>query len=111
MPIARRLAPRISELIAFEAAARHGSFTRAALELNLTQGAVSRSVDLARATLIHQSTRPSAWADWHEQAGLSNRAAFRGPSCDHVHISNWASVGPNNSLVRPSSATLFCDGV
>ena len=36
--------PRISELTAFAAAAQHSSFTRAAVELSLTQGAVSRAV-------------------------------------------------------------------
>lgn len=36
--------PSLSALAAFEAAARHGSFTRAAEELNLTQGAISRQV-------------------------------------------------------------------
>jgi LysR family glycine cleavage system transcriptional activator len=40
----RRLVPSLSALQAFEAAARHGSFTRAAEELDLTQGAVSRQV-------------------------------------------------------------------
>lgn len=38
------LLPSIGDLTAFEAAARHGSFTRAALELNLTQSAISRAV-------------------------------------------------------------------
>lgn len=40
----RALVPSISLLEAFEAAARHGSFTRAADELALTQSAVSRQV-------------------------------------------------------------------
>lgn len=40
----RRLTPSMSSLIAFEAAARHLSFTRAAAELSLTQSAVSRQV-------------------------------------------------------------------
>ena len=40
----RRFVPPISSLIAFECAARVGSFTRAAEELNLTQGAVSRQI-------------------------------------------------------------------
>jgi DNA-binding transcriptional LysR family regulator len=40
----RRLLPSTSMLLAFEAAARTGSFTEAAAELNLTQGAVSRQV-------------------------------------------------------------------
>lgn len=40
----RRLLPSTSMLLAFEAAARAGSFTEAATELNLTQGAISRQV-------------------------------------------------------------------
>lgn len=38
--------PSIIELTSFVSAARHGSFTRAADELNLTQGAVSRQIRL-----------------------------------------------------------------
>jgi len=41
--MARRL-PSLNALKAFEAAARHGSFTRAADELSVTQGAVSHQV-------------------------------------------------------------------
>ncbi|HYZ30972.1 MAG TPA: LysR substrate-binding domain-containing protein [Crenalkalicoccus sp.] len=40
---ARRLPP-LNAIRAFEAAGRHGSFTRAAAELNVTHGAVSRQV-------------------------------------------------------------------
>ena len=40
----RRLTPSMSLLVAFEASARHLSFTRAAAELSLTQSAVSRQV-------------------------------------------------------------------
>ena len=36
--------PSTSSLIAFEAVARHLSFTRAAIELNLTQAAISHQV-------------------------------------------------------------------
>lgn len=43
-PLSRRLIPPLGCLVAFEAAARLGSFTRAAAELSLTQGAVSRQV-------------------------------------------------------------------
>ena len=39
-----RFVPRMSELVAFAAAARHSSFTRASEELSLTQGAVSRAI-------------------------------------------------------------------
>lgn len=40
----RKLIPSTSMLMAFEASARNGSFTMAAQELNLTQGAISRQV-------------------------------------------------------------------
>lgn len=43
--------PSLSALAAFEAAARHGSFTRVAEELNLTQGAVSRQIALLEQNL------------------------------------------------------------
>ncbi|WP_075996460.1 LysR substrate-binding domain-containing protein [Salaquimonas pukyongi] len=42
--MSRRTIPTSASLIAFEAAARCGSFTRAARELNLTQGAISRQI-------------------------------------------------------------------
>jgi len=42
--LGRRLIPPLGLLVAFEAAARLGSFTKAAAELNLTQGAISRQV-------------------------------------------------------------------
>jgi DNA-binding transcriptional LysR family regulator len=47
----RRLTPSMSLLVAFEAAARHLSFTRAAAELALTQSAVSRQVQALEALL------------------------------------------------------------
>lgn len=47
----RKLTPSMSLLVAFEAAARHGSFTRAAHELALTQSAVSRQVQALESLL------------------------------------------------------------
>lgn len=44
MKLSRSQLPDLAALQAFEAAARHGSFTRAAVELNLTQSAVSRQI-------------------------------------------------------------------
>ena len=41
-----------------------------------------RPADLSGATLIHQATRPSAWAEWLEHAGLTAADAFRGPTYD-----------------------------
>jgi LysR family glycine cleavage system transcriptional activator len=49
-PVARRLPP-LNALKAFEAAARHESFTRAAEELCVTQGAVSHQVKALEAEL------------------------------------------------------------
>jgi LysR family transcriptional regulator, glycine cleavage system transcriptional activator len=47
----RKLTPSMSLLLAFEASARHESFTRAAQELSLTQSAVSRQVQALEAML------------------------------------------------------------
>jgi LysR family glycine cleavage system transcriptional activator len=48
--VSRRL-PSLNALRAFEAAARHESFTKAALELNVTQGAISHQVKALEADL------------------------------------------------------------
>ncbi len=42
--MARPLLPSVAALTAFESAGRHLSFSRAAAELHLTQGAVSRQI-------------------------------------------------------------------
>ena len=47
----RRRLPSTQALLCFEAAARHQSYTRAAQELSLTQGAVSRQVSALEAQL------------------------------------------------------------
>lgn len=44
LPVPRPFLPSMSALTAFESAARHLSFSRAAQELHLTQGAVSRQI-------------------------------------------------------------------
>lgn len=51
MNLSRRHLPSLMELVAFERAASHGSFTRAAEELSLTQGAVSRQIRSLEETL------------------------------------------------------------
>jgi hypothetical protein len=44
MPTPRRILPPLNAVRAFEAAARHGSFKDAAIELGVTHGAISRRV-------------------------------------------------------------------
>ncbi|TNC14501.1 LysR family transcriptional regulator [Methylobacterium terricola] len=51
MAIPRTMMPSIQELTAFEAAGRHGSFTRAADELSLTQSAISKQIRQLEDTL------------------------------------------------------------
>jgi LysR family glycine cleavage system transcriptional activator len=57
----RRICPSMSGLLAFEAAARHLNFSRAADELCVTQGAVSRQIKLLEqflgAALFHRVRR------------------------------------------------------
>jgi LysR family glycine cleavage system transcriptional activator len=47
----RRALPPLAELVAFESAARHQSFTRAGEELSLTQSAISRQITLLEESL------------------------------------------------------------
>ena len=53
--------PPLNSLVAFEASARHLSFTVAARELNVTQGAISRQIrvleDYLGKTLFERTTR------------------------------------------------------
>ncbi len=54
--------PSFSSLLAFDAAARHGTFTRAARELNVSQPAISRRVAMLEAdigvALFDRTTKP-----------------------------------------------------
>lgn len=54
----------LNALRTFEVAARQGSFTRAAIELRVTQAAVSHQIarleDVLRVTLFHRT--PAGWS-------------------------------------------------
>lgn len=59
-----------------------------------------RPADLRNATLIHQETRPNAWAQWHEQAGLPTQMAFRGPTYDQfAMVAAAAAAGMGVALL------------
>jgi LysR family glycine cleavage system transcriptional activator len=56
--------------------------------------------DLRRATLLHQATRPSAWAQWHEAVGLSAQSVFRGPTYDQfAMVAGAAAAGIGVALL------------
>ena len=59
----RRKIPSTAALISFEAAARHESFTKAAEELSLTQGAICRQIasleEFLSVELFRRSRRPA----------------------------------------------------
>lgn len=40
---------------------------------------IKKTADLARVTLLHQTTRTQAWADWFEKAGIKEGHSLRGP--------------------------------
>jgi LysR family glycine cleavage system transcriptional activator len=56
--------------------------------------------DLHKTTLLHQATRPTAWAQWHDQAGLGTANAFRGPTYDQfAMVAAAAAVGMGVALL------------
>lgn len=40
---------------------------------------IRKMADLARVTLLHQTTRTEAWGDWFEKSGVKNAHPMRGP--------------------------------
>ena len=67
----RRKIPSTTALISFEAAARHESFTKAAQELSLTQGAVCRQIASLEEFLGVELFRRSRRGVKLTEAGLS----------------------------------------
>jgi len=72
--------PPLSSLRAFEAAARHGSFVRAAAELNVTPSAISHQMRLLEAwldvPLFHRRARPPKLTDVGQRFFHSLERAF-----------------------------------
>lgn len=106
----RRKIPNTWTLMAFEAAARHQSFTKAAAELALTQSAVCRQVggleDFLGVQLFHRSKRGVVLTE----AGLtySRQVAVRLNSVERDTLEMMARRGQGGSLelaVVPSFAT------
>ncbi len=76
----RRLLPSMSALLAFDAVARTGSFTDAARDLSLTQGAISRQVasmeEQLGARLIDRTARRAALTEAGRAYATRARAAL-----------------------------------
>src|SRR3546814_3825126 len=74
-------APPLPALRTFEVAARHLSFTRAAAELHVTQGAVSQQIKQLEASLgfplFHRSPRGLSLTDKGEELAATAESAFR----------------------------------
>jgi len=87
-PALRRFIPALTDLQAFEAAARHLSFTRAAEELGVTQSAVSRNIgkledylgvalfDRAGPKLVLTELGATYYADMHQLLGRMEEASI-----------------------------------
>lgn len=109
MDTRRRLVPDIVTLQAFECAARHGNFTRAAEELNLTQSAVSRQISdleaqtgmllferIRRRVVLSDAGRkflPDVQRLLHQSEQLMVRAVTAGASSASLSIATLPTFG------------------
>ena len=56
--------------------------------------------DLARATLLQQSTRPTAWAEWFASAGVEAGNPLRGPRFEQfAMVAQAAAAGLGAGLI------------
>lgn len=61
---------------------------------------LSTPADLAGLPIVHQSTRPSAWAEWFASVGVTTEAAWRGPRFDQfTMVAEAAASGLGAALV------------
>ena len=66
-----------------------------------TKAALRKPPDLREATLIHQATRPNAWAEWLEHAGVARANAFRGPTYDQFGMVAAAAAAGVGAALLP----------
>ena len=93
----RRKIPSTAALIAFESAARHQSFTRAAQELSLTQGAVCRQIAALEAFLNIELFRRSRRGVVLTEAGQSYARRVAG-QLDAVERGTLAVMGQQGAM-------------
>lgn len=63
--------------------------------------AVYTAADLPRVVRLQQSTRPTQWAQWFEQAGIDCPHALRGPSHEHFSMMAQAAVAGLGAALLP----------
>ncbi len=56
---------------------------------------------LARVVLLQQSTRPTQWTEWFEQAGAPTTLALRGPQYEHFAMIAQAAVSHLGAALLP----------
>jgi DNA-binding transcriptional LysR family regulator len=93
----RRKIPSTAALIAFESAARHQSFTKAAQELSLTQGAVCRQIATLEAFLNVELFRRSRRGVLLTEAGQSYAKRVAG-QLDAVERDTLAVMGQQGAM-------------
>src|ERR1700730_11849771 len=102
----RRRLPPLNALLSFEAAARHLSFSRAADELRVTHGAVSRAVrnleDHLGVQLMIRATRSVRLTP----IGASFAAEIRGV-LEHLAAATSAATGQPSGIVSVSTIDSF----
>ncbi|NWB30475.1 LysR family transcriptional regulator [Pseudomonas gingeri] len=93
----RRKIPSTAALISFEAAARHESFTKAAVELSLTQGAICRQIASLEEFLSVELFRRSRRGVKLTEAGLSysRRVATQLDAVERDTLSVMGQQGAN----------------
>ena len=96
----RRKIPSLQALACFDAAARHQSYTRAAQELALTQGAVSRQIGALEAfvgvALFHRTRHGVALTERGAEYALQVAGRLQGLEQDTLEV--MAGSGPGGSL-------------
>ncbi len=62
---------------------------------------IGAPADLVNITLLHQTTRPTAWRDWLDLAGAPSALAFRGPRFDQFAMVAEAAVAGLGAALMP----------
>lgn len=105
----RRYLPSLSQLCAFEAAARLGSFTRAAQELDLTQSAISRQVraleDQLGAALFERDRQRVALTPQGQAYARDIRAGLRQISNASLNLATNPGGGALTLAILPAFGT------